>query len=238
MAPRLETREVKKATLEKVQEDTTPVDTVPWEAQVSWQYIGHGEWTQFEKEQNGGTENRVEHEPDWVKAWMAANDPDIQKHQEMLNNGYPNRWGAKVRVESTWNIELFSSLLADYEDREVVEWLKYGWPTGRLLTLQAPTLNKKNHKGATDFPEQMRKYIDKEVKYKAIMGPYKKILFTQNIGISPLSSRPKKGSLNRRIILDLSFPPGNSVNDGIPKDTYLGFQAKLTFPKTDEGYIN
>ena len=231
MATRLGNKE---ATPEKVQADITPLDTATWEAQVGWQYIGHGEWIQLEKEQNGGVENRVEHEPRWIKAWMADNDPDIQKHQEVLSKGYPNRWGARIRVESTWNIELFSSLLADYEDREVVEWLKYGWPTGRLPTLQPPTLNKKNHKGATDYPEQMKKYISKEAKYKAIMGPYKKIPFKQNIGISRLSSRPKKDSLDRRIILDLSFPPGNSVNDGIPKDTYLGFQAKLTFLKTDE----
>ena len=36
------------------------------------------------------------------------------------------------------------------------------------------------------------------------------------------------------MILDLSFPPGNSVNDGIMKDNYMLFQTKLTFPKVDE----
>ena len=45
---------------------------------------------------------------------------------------------------------------------------------------------------------------------------------------------PKKGSQDRRVILDLSFPIGNSVNDGIPKDSYMGFDAKLTFPRTDD----
>ena len=66
------------------------------------------------------------------------------------------------------------------------------------------------------------------------MGPYKHIPFSNNVGISPLSTRPKKGTVERRVILDLSFPIGNAVNDDIPQDTYLGLVANLTFPKTDE----
>ena len=66
------------------------------------------------------------------------------------------------------------------------------------------------------------------------MGPYKKIPFSRHVGISPLSTRPKRGSEDRRVILDLSFPIGESVNDAIPKDTYMGFHAKLTFPQTDD----
>ena len=139
-----------------------------------------------------------------------------------------------MKVESAWNLELLDSLLTDYEDSDIVEWLRYGWPTGRLPTLKTPVLNTKSHRGALDYPEQMTKYIEKETRYKAVLGPFDKIPFTHNIGISPLSSRPKKGSQDRRVILDLSFPIGDSVNDGIPKDTYMGFQARLTFPKTDE----
>ena len=67
-----------------------------------------------------------------------------------------------------------------------------------------------------------------------VIGPFDKIPFTGKVGISPLSTRPKKGSADRRVILDLSFPVGQAVNDGIPKDTYLGFIVKLTFPKADE----
>ena len=66
------------------------------------------------------------------------------------------------------------------------------------------------------------------------MGPFQKIPFTGRIGIFPLSTRPKKGSADRRVILDLSFPMGEAVNYGIPKDSYLGFAAKLGFPRTDD----
>ena len=152
----------------------------------------------------------------------------------MLTEGYPNRWGARVEVDSTWNLKLMENLLRDYEDAEVVQWLRYGWPTGRLPTLPGPDLSNRNHKGAVDFPEQLKRYIEKEGRYGAVMGPYKRIPFSGRVGISPLSTRPKRESKDRRVILDLSFPIGNAVNDGIPKDSYMGFSAKLTFPRTDE----
>ena len=42
---------------------------------------------------------------------------------------------------------------------------------------------------------------------------------------------PKDGS-KRRVVLDLSFPPGKSVNDGIPKDSYLDQPFHLTLPRS------
>ena len=36
------------------------------------------------------------------------------------------------------------------------------------------------------------------------------------------------------MILDLSFPPGHSVNDAIDKDYYCGLPIKLTYPSTDD----
>ena len=42
-------------------------------------------------------------------------------------------------------------------------------------------------------------------------------------------SVPKDGS-KRRVIVDFSFPPGKSINDGIPKDSYLDFEVKFSLP--------
>ena len=103
-----------------------------------------------------------------------------------------------------------------------------------MPTLLAPGLSSKNHKGVVDYPQQLIKYIKKDLNKGVVMGPYRKIPFKDKIGISPLSTRPKKNSKDQRVILNLSFPIGNSVNDGIPKDSYLGMAAELTFPKTDE----
>ena len=101
-------------------------------------------------------------------------------------HGYPNRWGAKIPVKSTWNLDRFEQLLQEYEDKEVVEWLRYGWPTGRLPTLSPPRQTAKNHKRASEFPEHLKKYIRKEHSYGAVMGPFDKIPFKGSAGISPL----------------------------------------------------
>ena len=41
------------------------------------------------------------------------------------------------------------------------------------------------------------------------------------------------GSDSRRTIMDLSFPKGLSVNDGVLKDTYLGTDFQMHYPSVD-----
>ena len=205
-----------------------------WEAQNEWIYLGEGEWAPPEDKLPEGNMQQLGKEPKWVYRWRCTVDEDLQLHQEVLEKGYPNRWGAQIPVKTKWNLELLQALLVNYEDREVVEWLRYGWPTGRLPSLPEPVISGRNHKGATEYPDSLQKYVKKEASKGAIMGPYDNIPFQNRVGISPLSTRPKKDSPERQIILDLSFPIGHTVNDGIPKDNYLGFPAKLSFPKVDE----
>ena len=165
---------------------------------------------------------------------MQTINEDLLKHHMVRAKGYPNRYGARIPITTKWNLVKFQQLLGDYEDIEVVEWMKYGWPTGRLPTMQEPAKTFKNHKGATDHPEALIHYIAKEKRHDAVIGPLEKIPFNTNIGISPISTRPKKTSQERRIIIDLSFPPGESVNDGMIKDNYMGKVVKLTFPRVDD----
>ena len=194
-----------------------------------------GEWAQGELElPTVNHNNPLQVEPEWRQEWLASINEDLKIHMEVLRQGYPNRWGARIELKHRWNLRLLEDLLQDYWDKEVVEWLKFGWPAGRLPTLPDPELATKNHKGATDHPEALITYITKEKDRKAVMGPFQNIPFSTKVGISPLSTRPKKNTQERRVILDLSFPIGKSVNDGMCKDEYLGFSAKLTFPKVDE----
>ena len=201
---------------------------------MEWNYIGHGEWVPPEDYTAMKEGSCMDKKPPWVYHWQCKVDEDLRLHQEVLEKGYPNRWGAKIPVRTKWNLGKFEELLEDYEDKEVVEWIRYGWPTGRLPSLPDPTVNFKNHKGATEHPQALKTYLKKEIRHEAVIGPYQKTPFQKKIGISPLSTRPKRDSEERRIILDLSFPLGNSVNTGIPKESYLGLQAKLSFPRVDD----
>ena len=194
--------------------------------------MGHGEWAPPPEEQPSNTpEMELVKEDKWIYTWRCSNDEDIQLHHQVLTQGYPNRWWAQIPVRSKWNLDKFEELLQDYDDKEVVEWMWYGWPTGRLPTLPEPHIS---NKGATDHPSALQNYIAKEASHQAVMGPFLKTPFQSKIGISPLSSRPKKDSMEWRIILDLSYPPGGSINDGMIKDNYMGFPAKLTFPRVDD----
>ena len=47
-------------------------------------------------------------------------------------------------------------------------------------------------------------------------------------------TRYKPNSHHRRVIIDLSWPLGESVNAGIDKHTYLGSDFELTFPSIDD----
>jgi hypothetical protein len=51
----------------------------------------------------------------------------------------------------------------------------------------------------------------------AIIGPFEKNPFNCSLKISPLNTVTKKDSIERRVILDLSFPEGQSVNEFISK---------------------
>ena len=122
-------------------------ETTPWEAQVGWIYAGHSEWVQTDNATGGATHgNELRHEADWIKKWLVKNDKDIGNNLQVLNNGYPNRWGAKIEVESRWNLQLLEEQLTQYDDKEVVEWLRYGWPASRLPTLGSPTSSYKTTK--------------------------------------------------------------------------------------------
>ena len=52
--------------------------------------------------------------------------------------------------------------------------------------------------------------------------------------MSPLNPVLKPDTTERRFILDLSWPEGSSINDGISKDFYLGGPVSLTYPTVDD----
>ena len=212
---------------------TEPVGS-EWDIAKDWTYVGHGEWVPPEETPPTPNPTELAWEPTWIYKWRCNHDEDIKLHQEVLDKGYPNRWGARRPVKAKWNLDKFEELLHDYEDKEVVEWLRYGWPTGRLPTLPDPAISNMNHKGATNHPQALDKYNKKELAHEAVMGPYSRIPFRKKVGVSPLSTRSKKGSKDRCIILDLSFPIGMAINDGILKDDYMELPAKLHFPRVDD----
>ena len=92
----------------------------------------------------------------------------------------------------------------------------------------------RNHTGATDYPEEMKQYLQKECKKQAVVRPFNKNPFNSVLRISLLNLVPKKETDERRVILDLSFPKGNSINDFISKEEYLGEKMLTVYPNVDD----
>ena len=157
----------------------------------------------------------------------------IQAHAKVVETGHPNFLAAKVLLPSRFNFNYLERVLEYYPDKIIIELLKYGFPlahNGKSGSKSIP----KNHKGARNYPSQMEEMLKKEVQQHAVIGPFDKSPFGTETYLSPLNLVPKKDSSKRRLILDLSYPEGNSINDGIRKDEYLGVEEKLTLPSVDQ----
>ena len=141
-----------------------------------------------------------------------------------------NFCGARIPVPTNLNIPAWRKHTQGYHDAAVVDLLEFGFPIGYEGPI--PHATKKNHSSAVQHPTHVQAFLDKEVSKGAIIGPFKEPPFTPWMQTSPLLTRPKRDSDDRRCIMDLSFPhaPLSSVNSGTPTDFYLGIPAKLRLP--------
>ena len=121
--------------------------------------------------------------------------------------------------------------LQDYHDADLCNFLELGWPVGyRAATLPTSTFQK--HGSATACPDLIQSYLDKECRLGAICGPFSVNPLCTDLTISPLQIAHSRSGKSR-VVVDLSFPSGSSVNDGIPKDSYLDEPLALRLPGTD-----
>ena len=147
--------------------------------------------------------------------------------------GLQNYESTHVNVNCLWNLNKMEMLLHNYKDKEIVSFLKYGWPIshdGKTGCTNIPL----NWLGALQNAVDVRKYFEKELVNNAVLGPFYLNPFAHRAYLSPLNTRDKKDSEEKRIIINMSFPKGNSINDGIKKDSYLDEQICLKYPTVDK----
>ena len=165
----------------------------------------------------------------------------LDSHEKVVQSGKFNFEGCRIPVNNRLDINYLRSWLWDYKDTSLCSLLEFGFPldckeSEKLFncTNHRELWKFRNHTGATDYPEEMKKYLQKECKNQAVVGPFNKNPFNSGLRISPLNSVPKKETDERRVILDLSFPKGNGVNDFISKEEYLGEKMLTVYPKVDD----
>ena len=133
-------------------------------------------------------------------------------------------------MASQLDVDEWQSLLTDYWDQQLLQLLQFGFPLdfNRCCPLKHEV---GNHSSADEFPSDVDAYIEEECKFGALLGLFD-LNPIENAHSSPFMTRHKPNSDRRRVIIDLSWPLGVSVNSGIDKNMYL--DAPFTFSTVDD----
>ena len=174
------------------------------------------------------TSSMSESEIDRCEFWVSAN-------RIVRESGKFNFQGERIPVNSEWNLDLMETWLQNYEDKNLIDYLRFGWPLN-VVNTEIDEEIPRNQKGARSNPEQVREYLRKELAAGSIIRPFNRNPFGKKARFSPLDTRPKKGTEELRIILNLSHPyEGHSVNNSIWTDWYAETDDMvLRYPSVDD----
>ena len=98
-------------------------------------------------------------------------------------------------------------------------FVKFGFPLDMKPGVKFQQ-DRTNHPSAINYPDHVDTYLKEEIKQGALVGPFKNPM--ANLHVSPFMTREKSDSVNRRVIVDLSWPKGGSINDWVSDNVYLG----------------
>ena len=145
--------------------------------------------------------------------------------------GCYNYQRARVKVPTDFNIANWRALCVNYYDKLLLEYLEYGFPLCVDRKSFVFNNNVVNHPSTNQFPDDIDAYFVKELKNRAIVGPCENFPF--DIHYSPILSRPKTDD-TRRVIVNLSHPWGQAVNDHISNEIYDGVPYSLKYPSVQD----
>ena len=141
------------------------------------------------------------------KSFQSLTDISVDAHHMVFASGLPNYLSARLPVPSKLNTDLWRYLLRVYPDNIVCEFLEFGWPVGYTRDT-LPVFDLRTHRGASNFPDAVQQYLDREVDLGRVAGPFVSPPFTDGF-VSPLNTVEKRDSVERRVIVDLSWPCGS-----------------------------
>ena len=157
---------------------------------------------------------------------------DLMHLQSCINPSpiaLPNEF---TKITTPLNAKAWSHFLQFHPDQDYAQYLltgiTQGFRVGFQYASQALLSAKSNHPSAADHPDIVLKSLKAELTKGRLLGPLNPATLPQ-LHISSLGVVPKKHSDKWRLIVDLSHPKGNSVNDGIDRA-----YCSLSYMKVDE----
>ena len=109
--------------------------------------------------------------------WPYANSELLSDHSLLATYAavrrtcLPNYLSARISIPSNIKCDAWDYLLADYHDAEIVDYLRFGWPGGYTAPIP-PTPSETNHRSATNYPNDITRFLEKEVRLGAMLGPF------------------------------------------------------------------
>ena len=133
-------------------------------------------------------------------------------------------------IKTALRLDEWEAARTGHEDDDwTLDALRYGFPiqyTGPP-SYDPPLLY--NHASAVAYAKTIREYIHKETAHGALFGPFESPPFTPWMVFSPLMTREKPDTKERRVIVDLSYPAGG-INQYIPPHLFNGKPAAHNLP--------
>ena len=136
----------------------------------------------------------------------------------------------KPQVSTPIDIYRLELELANHPDCNFVSNLLSTLKEGARIGYSGPRSSRvsPNLISATQHPEVVTLNLQKEVTLGRVAGPYPSQPLP-NFQCHPVGVVPKKHSTEWRTIYHLSYPPGDSINDHIPKDPF-----SLSYVRVDD----
>ena len=154
----------------------------------------------------------------------------IALHSWLQNSSGPTPT-LRLPVPSNLNIPKWCRCLHDYPDKSLCDFLEFGWPVGHTSST-LPVQSIQNHGSSRSTPTVIDDFLSSESELGTTCGPFVTSPLSIDMSIAPLQIAYCRTG-KRRVVLDLCYPPGQSANCGILRDTYLGELFSLCLPGLD-----
>ena len=114
--------------------------------------------------------------------------------------GLPNCLSARTPLPIGLNLQAWQSYMdLDTDEAELLDYITYGFPLGYMGPI-SPTAGVPNHDTADQFPAHVDQFVDVELGEGALLGPFPSPPFIPWAHVSPIMTRPKADTSQRRVI--------------------------------------
>ena len=168
-------------------------------------------------------------QPGFLGAVSWTTEDFLAAHRNVVSSGRHNFESCMIPIPTYIRYDRLEEALVNptFKEQKTLKLLKFGMPIGCKSGFGVNKLEK-NHHSSLCYKEAVGDYLVKSVEAQAMLGPFN-LSPIPDLCFSPMMTVPKEVS-KRRVIVDFSFPPGSSINDGIPQETYLDDSVEFSLP--------